>query len=173
MTNARHTLAALLICTLLLSLIGCSRTENDTAKSPAPSQSADTAKTTTGDQRHPVVATVRKFLQAIADSKYDRAVEMAVPGKIRTDALQRVSAVLDFDNASITHAYVADRNAAVLTGPLASSGPPMQFGHLLEKKTDRWRIHTMDLLPDAEAAEQWIADFKNNNPPVQTILKTE
>ena len=115
---------------------------------------------------HEAVLVVREFLKAIESGDYDRAIGLGTSGKVKREGLVEVGKSFDWGKADIAEALVGGANAAVLTQRLAASeaAKPGQFGFHLVSDRDRWLIRDVDFLPDDQAVEKWLADFRRLEP---------
>ena len=115
---------------------------------------------------HEAVMVVREFLKATASGDFDRAVGLSTRGEFKREGLAEVAKSFDLSKADIAEALVGAANAAVLTQRLAARGEakPGQFGFHLVSEHDRWLIRDVDFLPDDQAAEKWLADFRELEP---------
>lgn len=164
MRETRLFVIVLAMSTLIVSLIGCSKTEDEKQQaSTSAAQSATPAE-------HEVVSTVRKFLKAIDVGDYDRAIELGTPNEFKREGLVKVNEAFDFDKTEITEAFVGYENAAVLTNSIPGPSGTGQFGYSLLKNGNRWLIRDVDWLPNNEAVEKWFAGFKGVEPNAKRVV---
>lgn len=49
----------------------------------------------------------------------------------------------------------------------------MQFGHSLVKSGDRWLIRDVDMLPNNDSEQKWLAGFKGVEPNVKRVVGSD
>jgi len=167
MRETRLFVTVLVILTLIVSLIGCSKKEDEKQQA-----STSTAQSTTPTE-HEVVSTVREFLKAIDGGDYDRAIGLGTPNEFKREGLVKVNEAFDFDKIEITEAFVGYENAAVLTNPILGPSGTGQFGYSLLKNGNRWLIRDVDWLPNNEAVGKWLAGFNGIEPNAKRVAGTD
>ena len=163
MREIRLFVTVLVVSTLIVSLIGCSKTEDE--KQQASTSAAQSATPV----EHEIVTIVREFLMAIDGGDYDRAIELGTPNEFKREGLVKVNEAFDFDKTEITEAFVGYENAAVLTNSIPGPSSTGQFGYSLLKNENRWLIRDVDWLPNNEAVEKWLAGFKGVEPSAKRV----
>ena len=163
MREARLFVTVLAMSTLIVSLIGCSKREDE-----KPQASTSAAQSATPAE-HEVVSTVREFLKAIDGGDYDRAIGLGTPNEFKREGLVKVNEAFDFDKTEITEAYVGSKNAAVLINSITGPSGTGQFGYSLLKNGNRWLIRDVDWLPNNEAVQKWLAGFEGVEPNAKRV----
>lgn len=163
MRKTRLFVTVLVMSTLIASLIGCSKTENEKQ------QTSTSAAQSAAPAEHDVVSTVREFLKAIDGGDYDRAIELGTPNEFKREGLSKVNEAFHLDKAEIIEAYVGNENAAVLTNSIPWPSGTFQFGYSLVKKDERWLIRDVDMLPNNEAVQKWLTGFKGVEPNAERV----
>jgi hypothetical protein len=169
MRETRLFMTILLMSTLIALLIGCSKTEDERQQT-----STSAAKSTTPVE-HEVVLTVREFLKSMNGGDYDHAIGLGTPNEFNQEGLVKINEIVEFNKAEVTDAYVGYENAAVLTNSIPfTTGPAttgtVQFGFSLVKSGDRWLIRDVDMLPNNEVVQKWLAGFKGVEPTAKSVI---
>ncbi|MHC4211755.1 MAG: hypothetical protein ACYSWP_00145 [Planctomycetota bacterium] len=159
MKETRLFISVLLIEILLMSLIGCSKTEDEEQQTSAPTE-------------HEVVSTVGEFLKAIDSGDYDRAIGLGTPNEFKREGLVKASKVFELEKAEVIEAYVGNENAAVLTNSITTTQTPaqtVQFGFSLIKNGDGWLIRDLDQLLNKEDVQKWLSGFQSVEPNAKRV----
>ena len=167
MREIRLFVSVLFLLILTVPFIGCSKTEDEEQ------ETSTVAAHATAPAEHEVVSTVREFLKTIEGGDYDRAIELGTPNEFKREGLVKTNEAFDFNNAEITEAYVGNENAAVLTNSIPAPTATMQFGHSLVKSGDRWLIRDVDMLPNNDSEQKWLAGFKGVEPNVKRVVGSD
>jgi len=163
MRKTRLFVTVLAMSTFVVSLIGCSKTEDEKQQaSTSAAQSATPAE-------HEVVSIVREFLKAIDGGDYDRAIGLGTPNEFKREGLVKVNEAFDFDKTEIAKAFVGYENAAVLMNSITTPTGTGQFGYSLVKSDNRWLIRDVDMLPNNEAVQKWLAGFERVEPTAKRV----
>jgi hypothetical protein len=163
MRETRLFVIVLVMSILIVSLIGCSKTEDDKQQaSTSAAQSATPAE-------HEVVLVVREFIMAFEIGDYDRAIGLGTPNEFKREGLVKINEVFEFDKAEVTDAYVGYENAAVLTNSIPAPTGTVQFGYSLVKSGNRWLIRDVDMLPSNESVKKWLAGFEGVEPTAKRV----
>ena len=143
---------------VLMSLIGCSTTEDEKQQTSAPTE-------------HEVVSTVYEFLRAIDGGDYDRAIGLGTPNEFKREGLVKANEVFELEKAEVIDAYVGNKNAAVLTNSITiqTGTQTVQFGFSLIKNGDGWLIRDLDQLLNNEGVQQWLAGFRSVEPNAKRV----
>ncbi len=169
MREKRLFITVLVISAFIVSLIGCSKTENE--KENEEQQASASAAQSDAPAEHEVVSTVREFLKAIDSGDYDRAIGLGTPNEFKREGLVKINETFEFDKAEITEAYVGNENAAVLTNSIPASRGAVQFGFSLIKSDNHWLIRDVDMLPSDEAVKKWFAGFEGVEPTAKRVTE--
>ena len=169
MRKTRLFVTVLVISTLIASLIGCSKKENEKQQSSAPP--AKSVHVT----EHEVVSVVRQFLTAIETGEYDVAMGLGTAGEFKREGLIKFNEFFELDQAKVLEAYVGNKQAAVLTNTIPAQEPARtgQFGYSLLRDVDCWLIRDSDFLPNNEAVEKWLSGFRSVEPDAVRVAVAE
>ena len=167
MRETRLFVTVLVISAFIVSLIGCSKTENEEQQTSTSAMQSGT------EAEHEVVSTVREFLKAIDSGDYERAIELGTPNEFKQEGLVKINEAFELDKAEITEAYVGYENAAVLTNSIPASHRTSQFGYSLIKSDNRWLIRDVDMLPSDEAVQKWLAGFESVEPNAKRVTEKQ
>ena len=167
MREIRLFVSVLFLLILIVPFIGCSKTEDEEQ------ETSTVAAQATAPGEHEVVSTVREFLKAIEGGDYDRAIELGTPNEFKREGLVKTNEAFDFNNAEITEAYVGNENAAVLTNSIPAPTATIQFGHSLVKSGERWLIRDVDMLPNNDSVQKWLAGFKGVEPNAKRVVGSD
>ena len=171
MKETRLFVSILVIEVLLMSLIGCSKTEDKKQQTSAPTEHEDKKQLTSAPTEHEVISIVREFLKATVGGDYDRAIGLGTPNEFKREGLVKCSEVFELEKAEVIDAYVGNKNAAVLTNSITvqTRTQTVQFGFSLIKNGDGWLIRDLDQLPNNEAVQQWLAGFQSVEPNAKRV----
>ncbi len=152
----------LVVATMVL-FIGCTETEDEKQQTPAPTVQS------TATTEHEIVATVREFVKAIDDGEYDHAIGLSTPNEFKREGLVEVNGAFDLAKTEIAEAFAGYENAAVLANPIPGPSGTVQFGYSLTRNGDHWLIRDVDMLPNNDAVEKWLAGFKGVEPNAKRV----
>ncbi len=124
------------------------------------------------EAKDPVEAS-RLLLQAITTAQYDRAVALCVPGKFTAPGFKQMALAFQMDKAFLGQACVGSKVAAVVTdfvptkqGAVAGAVWGLK---LVPTEGGHWSVRDMDFLPHQEAADQYLATFREGEPDAKSV----
>lgn len=119
------------------------------------------------------VAAARLFLQAITTAQYDRAVALCVPGKFTAQAFKQMALTFQMDKAFLGQACAGSKVAAIVTdfvptkrGAVAGAILGLK---LVPAEGEHWSVRDMDFLPNQEAADKYLATFREGEPDAKPV----
>jgi len=119
------------------------------------------------------VAVARRFLDAVAAGEYDRAVALCVPDKFTAQGFAQMNLAFQMDKAAIAQVWAGSQQAAVVTDLVPTKQGAVAAAlwglKLVRAEEGCWRIRDVDVLPDLQAVEQYLALFCEAEPDAKSI----
>jgi hypothetical protein len=166
-----------LVLIVALALCGCpkkgSPPETQTVEvQPPPEAPADgNALPPPSAPEHPVIATMRQFINAIAAGNYNRALSLTVPGEITEQSLKGMHEPFQWDQATFTQAWADAEQAAVVSSvPVKQGSATLTLAfNLMAAKDGRWLVRQADWLTTPQDVNDYLAAFHDVAPDAKSI----
>lgn len=162
-----------------LSLCGCAKknapSETTAAEvQPATAPPAEVnAPAPPAKPEHPVLATTRRFLKAIAAANYSRALSLSVPEEINEQSLKALhDGTTQWDQATFAQVWVGTDQAAVITNPVPLKENPIALTwafNLVATDDGRWLVRLTDLMKGPGDVEDYVAAFHAVAPEAKAL----
>jgi hypothetical protein len=124
------------------------------------------------DAKDPVVA-ARLFLQAVATAQYDGAVALCVPGKFTAQAFRQMALTFQMDKALLGQVWVGSKVAAAVTDLVPTKQGAVAGAvwglKLVPTEGGHWSVRDMDFLPNQQAADKYLATFREDEPDAKSV----
>lgn len=119
------------------------------------------------------VAAARLFLHAITTAQYDRAVALTVPGKFTAQGFMRMALTFQMEKAFLNQAWAGSKVAAVVTDLVPTKQGAVAGAvwglKLVPTEGGHWSVRDMDVLPNGEAADKYLAAFREGEPDAKSV----
>lgn len=117
---------------------------------------------------HAAVKTTEDFYAAVEAGELDKAEKLTVPKRYPKEKLQKMKDFLRLDQAKVSEAYIGKEQSAIVTDEIApreeGSWRKARWGVSLRLVDGNWLIRDFDYLPDKEAVETYLEDFRKAEP---------
>jgi hypothetical protein len=159
-----------------LALCGCPKKdtppETQTGEvQPLKTPADGNAPTPSSTSEHAVITTMRRFINAIAEGNYNRALALTVPGEITQQSLDGMHQALQWDQATFTQAWADAEQAAVVNSvPTKEGSATLTWAfNLMAVKDGRWLVRLADWLTTQQDVNDYIAAFHDVAPNAKSI----
>jgi hypothetical protein len=119
------------------------------------------------------VAAARLFFQAVSTAQYDGAVALCVPGKFTAQGFRGMALTFQMDKASLGQVWVGSKVAAVVTDLVPTKQGAVAGAvwglKLVPTEGGHWSVRDMDFLPNQEAADKYLAMFREGEPDAKSV----
>lgn len=185
---------ACLMLTVVLLVCGCSRkdagpepqgqgtrqtppedVEVEAVRPAGVAEDTQTQETTTeaDETGHPVVTVTRRFIDAVAAGRYDRALALcAADSKFTTQGLTGMNVAFQLDQAAIGQAWLGTVQSIVITTPIPTKQGNITgfWGFILAATEDGgWAIREGAFLPNEQEAKSYFDRFLDVEPEARSI----
>jgi hypothetical protein len=129
---------------------------------PMPAIVDDTPAAPPRDE-HPIVATTREFVEAVAAGRHARALALSVPGEFNALALEGMRKAFQWDKMTFTQAWLGAEQSAVITDfiPAGQGSATAAWGfNLVAAENGRWLVRLYDILVNQQMIEDYVAAFR-------------
>jgi hypothetical protein len=169
------------LCWILIAalcLCGCAKKdqprETTTAEAqPPPAPPAESnVPTPPAESEHPILATTRAFLNALAAGNYGKARSLTVPGESIQELLAGMHEAFQWDPVTFTHAWAGAEQAAVITNPVPATQGSVTAAwafNLVRTEDGHWLVRLADMVQTPQIIEDYLAAFREVAPDAKSI----